>query len=209
MSNLNKLFFTFEGIEGSGKSTIINIVYNEFLKRGYDIFLTREPGGNNLIFAEKIRKVILEDENITPLTELFLFEASRVEHLDKIIIPNLKQGKIVLCDRFADSTLVYQKSKGIDIRSIEFLNKIATNNFFPTKVFILDIEPEIALNRLKINKNREINKFDKENIFFHKKIRDEYLKLVKKNKEKYILINANQEKEKVSEDIIKILEKVF
>lgn len=209
MDKLNKKFFTFEGIEGSGKSTIINIVYNQLKKNKYDVFMTREPGGNNLIFAEKIRKIILEDENITPLTELFLFEAARIEHLDKVIIPNLKKNKIVICDRFADSTLVYQKLRGINIKNIEFLNRIATNNFFPSKVFIFDLEPEIALNRLKINKNREMNKFDKESLLFHKKIRNEYLKLVKKNKEKYILINANQEREKVAADIIKVLEKEF
>ena len=196
------LFITFEGGEGTGKSSAAKIIKAKLTQEGFDVFLTREPGGKGLPFAEDIRKIIMNHGNIDLVTELLLFEASRREHITKKIIPALKEGKLVISDRFEDSTVVYQGIvKGIDIDTIKSANKIATGNNSPSLVFIFDLDPEEGIARINIG-NRETNRFDEEGMNFHRKIREGYHTLAESDKNKYIIVDASKPIEEVAEFII-------
>ncbi len=198
----HKNFFTIEGVEGAGKSTISKLVKAKLESLDKEVFLTREPGGKGLAFAEDIREIIMKHGDIDSITELLLFNASRREHMVKKIIPNLKENKIVISDRFTDSTLVYQGIvKGISEDIIISANKIATQNIQPSLTFILDIDPKIGIERI-INNERNTNRFDNESLEFHNKIREGYKKLLNQNKERYILINSNQKKEVIVDEIV-------
>lgn len=162
-------FISFEGTEGSGKSTLIREVGLLLAELGYKSTQTREPGGNAL--AEKIRNVILES-SMNPWTELFLYEAARAEHLTQTILPALKRGEIVLCDRFTDSTLAYQGyARGLPWNQIKTLNRIATAGIRPRLTVFLDIDPELGLRRAK-----DPNRFEAEGVKFQQKVRKGFLK---------------------------------
>lgn len=199
--NLN-MFITFEGGEGAGKTTVAKVIKEKLSNENIDVFLTREPGGEGVPFAEAVRNVIMNHSDVDLITELLLFEASRREHIVKKILPALAKGSLVISDRFEDSTVVYQGfAKGIDIDIINSANKIARGTLTPSLVFIFDIDPIIGKNRIE-NGERDTNRFDNEGIEFHKKIREGYLKLVKDNPSKYILIDASNSIEYISNFII-------
>ena len=201
------IFIAFEGGEGVGKSTVAKMVEEKLISLNKKVFLTREPGGTELKFAEEIREIIMKHKDIDPITELLLFNAARREHLIKKIIPNLEKGKIVISDRFSDSTLVYQgKVKGVSIKTFTKANDISVGENAPTLVFIFDLDPKIGMERI-LQKNRKTNRFDTEGIEFHKKVREAYLKLYQSDMRKYILIDASRTPEETTEIIIeKILE---
>ncbi|BDU67355.1 MAG: thymidylate kinase [Candidatus Tyloplasma litorale] len=203
MKKLN-LFISFEGGEGTGKTTISKLVKEELEKRGEEVFLTREPGGNGLEFAEKIRELIMNHSDIDPITELLLFNASRREHILKKIKPELERGKIVISDRFEDSTIVYQGvAKGVDEKMIREINKITVQDFSPSLVFIFNLNPKFGLSRISDNEDRiEKNRFDEENFKFHKKIQKGYLNLKKTNKDKYIVVDALKPMNEITKFII-------
>jgi len=201
------IFITFEGGEGAGKSTVAKIVKKKLEKNGQPVFLTREPGGTNLKFSEDVRKIIMKHEDIDPITELLLFEAARREHITKKIIPNLKKGNLVISDRFADSTIVYQGIvKKIGEKIATCANDIAVGDNYPDLVFIFDIDPKIGFARIKNNK-RQTNRFDNEGLEFHKKIRESYLKISNKNKDKYKLLDATKKPEIIADEIVEIIKK--
>lgn len=203
MNNKLNLFVTFEGGEGSGKSSAAKLVKEKLINENIDVFLTREPGGKGVPFAEDIRKVIMDHDDIDLITELLLFEASRREHLVKKIVPALNDGKLVISDRFEDSTIVYQGIvKGVDIETIHNANKIARGDYSPSLVFVFDLDPIIGLERIS-NGNRGTNRFDNEGIEFHKKIRNGYLSLAKTDNKKYIIVDATKTLDEVSDFIIK------
>ncbi|MDE5651509.1 MAG: dTMP kinase, partial [Ureaplasma sp.] len=171
------LFISFEGCEGSGKSTIATLLYNEINKlinnkeiNYSEVIKTREPGGINNRLAEKLRQLVLSnDYEIPPLTEAFLFASARSAHIIQTIKPVLDNNGIVLCDRFVDSSIVYQqyvKKLGEDVVTI---NKIATNGLEPDIIFYLKIDPEIGLKRIS-SSNRETNRFDQQDISFHQEV---------------------------------------
>jgi len=194
-------FITFEGGEGAGKSTVVKLVEKLLVSKNFNVFLTREPGGTGLKFSEEIRRVIMEYDDIDPITELFLFNASRREHMSKKIIPSLNKGEIVISDRFSDSTYIYQCIvKGVDPKIFFQVNKIIVEDNDPSLVFIFDIDPEEGLKRIS-SKKRTTNRFDQEDINFHKKIREAYLELYKTNKSKYILIDASKSLEDITKEI--------
>jgi len=185
-------FISFEGGEGSGKSTQIKLLAKRLAKYG-EVITTREPGGT--IEAEIIRNLLVKGKKNkwSGIVETLLLYAARKDHIDKIIDPSLKKNKWVLCDRFKESTLVYQGyAKNVDIDLIKKLDKIITNNLTPGLTFILDIDPIIGLKRSKRKSNTE-TRYENMSLGFHNKIRKAFRTLAKSNKKKFTLINANQD----------------
>ena len=185
-------FISFEGGEGSGKSTQIKLLAKRLTKYG-EVITTREPGGT--IEAEIIRNLLVKGKKNkwSGVVETLLLYAARKDHIDKIIDPSLKKNKWVLCDRFKESTLVYQGyAKNVDIDLIKKLDKIITNNLTPGLTFILDIDPIIGLKRSKRKSNTE-TRYENMSLGFHKKIRKAFRTVAKSNKKKFILINADQD----------------
>lgn len=206
------IFITFEGGEGSGKSSALKTVNARLQKEGYQTLVTREPGGTPI--SEEIRNVILDKKNteMDPRTEALLYAASRRQHLVEKVWPALKEGKIVLCDRYLDSSLAYQGgARGLGVESILQVNSYATEGTFPDLTLLFDIEPEKGLARIAKNAGREVNRLDLEKLQFHHQVRDAFLSLAKKYKDRYIIIDASQNEEQVAEAtyeaIIKVLKK--
>ena len=185
-------FISFEGGEGSGKSTQIKLLAKRLAKYG-NVITTREPGGT--IEAEIIRNLLVKGKKNkwSGVVETLLLYAARKDHIDKVIAPSLKKNKWVLCDRFKESTLVYQGyGKNVDINLIKKLDKIISNNLTPGLTFILDIDPIIGLKRSKRKSNTE-TRYENMSLGFHNKIRKAFKDIAKLNKKKFILINANQD----------------
>jgi dTMP kinase len=193
------IFITFEGGEGSGKSFQTKALYRKLVQSGVPVLLTREPGGTEA--CEKISHLLkqLKDIDMTPLTELLLFNASRAQLIADIIRPNLKEGKIVICDRYTDSTVVYQGyGRGLDLEMVKTINDIATHGLKPDLTILLDIAPEAGFNRIR---NREKDRFELENIAFHRRIREGYLKLVQEEPERWLVVDATLSKERIKKII--------
>ena len=200
------LFVTFEGGEGSGKSTVLKQVNEILLSEGHSTLLTREPGGTPI--SEQIRNVILDKANTSmdPRTEALLYAASRRQHLVEKIWPALKEGKIVLCDRFLDSSLAYQGgARGLGMDEILEVNRYATEGQFPDITLFFDLDPSIGLQRIAANAGREVNRLDLERMTFHKKVRASFQKLASLYPERYVTIDASQPLEKVVEDSLKAI----
>ena len=195
------LFVTFEGPEGSGKTTIANLLTDYLEKEGYEVVHTREPGGN--VIAEQIRNIILDKKNtaMDPRTEALLFAASRRQHLVEKVIPALKEGKIVICYRFIDSSLAYQgKGRNLGIDNIYNINLFATDGLLPDLTLLFDIEVEKGLERVFKDKDREVNRLDVAKVEFHKQVRDGYLEVAKKYPERIKIIDASKSVEEVFND---------
>lgn len=195
------LFVTFEGGEGSGKSTAIKSLVEKLKQEGFDILLTREPGGTPI--SEQIREVILnkENTNMDPVTEAYLYAASRRQHVIEKVRPALKEGKLVLCDRFLDSSLAYQGgARGLGFDMILDINKHAIDGLFPDVTIFFDLKPEIGLARINANSGREINRLDVEKMEFHLKVREAFLSLAKIYPERYAIIDASKSPEEVVEE---------
>ena len=203
---LNNRFITFEGGEGSGKSTQIKILRNN-LSKNQKVIITREPGGTKE--AELIRKLLVKGKSSkwSGVTEVLLNFTARKDHVDKIIVPNLKKGKWVLCDRFTDSTIVYQ-GYGRDINEslIKNLNKFLINNLNPKLTFLLDIDPKVGLRRSKKRINNEL-RYENMPLSYHKKIRKAYLDIASKNKNRIKIIDASLDKDVISEIIWSFIQK--
>ena len=185
-------FISFEGGEGSGKSTQIKLLAKKLAKYG-DVITTREPGGT--IEAEIIRNLLVKGEKNkwSGVVETLLLYAARKDHIDKVIVPNLNNNKWVLCDRFKESTIVYQGyGKNVDIKLIKKLDKLITDNLTPSLTFILDIDPKIGLKR-SIRKANTETRYEKMSLSFHNKIRKAFKKIADTNKKNFKLINANQD----------------
>lgn len=195
------LFITMEGPEGAGKTTILQLLGESLESLGYDVLLTREPGGISI--SEQIREVILNKENteMDGRTEALLYAAARRQHLVEIVIPALERGKIVLCDRFIDSSLAYQGyARALGMDEVYAINQFAIGGVMPDITFFFDIDPVEGLKRIKKNDNREVNRLDLEELTFHEKVREGYLKVIDKWKERFIVIDASRELEEVMED---------
>lgn len=198
-------FITFEGIEGSGKSTQIKLLAS-YLKKNFSkkIFLTREPGGTKI--SEKIRSLVINDLNdkSNPLTELFLLFAARAEHFD-LIKKKLKQNYIVLCDRYIDSTVAYQHYTGsISLKDINYLQLLLDNNQKPNLTVLLDLDPKIGKQRI-IKRNKKLDRFDKESVKKMDLIRRAFLKIHRLNKKRIVLVSNNLSKNQVRNNIRKIV----
>ena len=193
------MFITLEGPEGSGKTTAVEAAVKKLEEMGYQIVRTREPGGTPI--AEQIRNVILDKGNtaMDPRTEALLYAASRRQHLVEKVWPALKEGKIVICDRYLDSSLAYQGgARGLGVENILNVNLFATENTWPDLTLLFDIKPEVGLARISANADREVNRLDLEKLDFHNKVRDTFLALAKRYPERFVIIDAGQSREEVA-----------
>ena len=200
------MFITVEGPEGSGKSSVCRRIYDKLLELGYDVILTREPGGTPI--SEAIREVILNKENTSMdgRTEALLYAASRRQHLIEKVWPALKEGKIVLCDRYLDSSLAYQGgARGLGVDEILAVNMFATDGTFPDLTLLFDIEPELGLARIAKNQNREVNRLDLEKIDFHNNVRNTFLSLSKRYPQRYEVIDASLTYDEVFENALNVV----
>ncbi len=200
------MFITFEGIDGSGKTTQLQMLSEYLKEKGYDVMVLREPGGITL--SENIREMLLNSkENIHPITELLLFESSRSHLVHNVINPALESGKVIICDRFYDSTTAYQGyGRGIELKLIHQFNKIATLGIIPDITFYLDVDLETA----KIRSERRIyDRIEKSGNEFYSKVVDGFRELAKKNSSRIKLIEANGEIEDTQMKIRKIVNTKF
>lgn len=187
------MFITFEGPEGSGKTSVAKKIAELLKKNGYQVVLTREPGGTPI--AEQIRDIILDKKNtaLDARAEALLYAASRRQHLIEKVWPALKENKIVICDRFLDSSLAYQGvGRELGVNEVLNINLFATENTYPNLTLLFDLTPEQGLARIEKNKKREVNRLDLENITFHTKVRNAFLELSKKYFERYVIIDASK-----------------
>ena len=197
------IFITIEGPDGAGKTSVIKKLIPMLVKTvQQEIVATREPGGSRI--AEEIRELILNPENIEMdiRTEALLYAAGRRQHLVEKIIPALETGKVVICDRFVDSSLAYQGvARGIGISEVAEINQFATDNLSPDLTLYLDIEAHLGLERINQNKDkRQFDRLDQETLQFHEKVRSSYLAIAKEQSERIVQIDASQELEKVVAD---------
>lgn len=194
-------FITFEGGEGSGKTTIIKKLMEKLNEKGINAVVSREPGGSQI--SEQIRNVILniENKNMDYMTEALLYAASRCQHLKEIVWPNIEKGNLVVCDRYLDSSLVYQGcARGLGIEKVYDINMNATNGFLPDLTIYLDVTPEVGLMRIQSN-NRDVNRLDLEKMTFHEEVRKGYLKIADMFPERIVKIDATRSVEEVYRDV--------
>ena len=199
-------FVTFEGIEGSGKSYQCRKLYNELRKKNLSVILTREPGGTKS--AEKIRKVILEDyfasdskEKFSKYTDTLLYLAARNEHVQNIIRPAISKKKIVICDRFIDSTLAYQVyGKGVSKNLVDSIHKFILGNIKPDLTFVLKVNISKALQRLK--KRKKKNRYDKFSKNFYIRVQNAFIKIARKNAKRYCIVDNSEDSTKTESVIL-------
>ncbi len=205
------MFISVCGVEGAGKTTQLRYIADFLKSTGRKFVLTREPGGTEI--GMKIRRILLDPDNraLNPKAELFLYAADRVQHLEQIILPALKEGKIVVSDRFADSTTVYQGyARGIDLQLVEKINELVLNGLKPDLTILLDISPAIGLarvrNQLEFGERvEEESRFEREELIFHEKIRQGFLTIAQKEKDRFRIVDASRSPDLVKKDIIRIL----
>jgi len=201
---------TAEGPEGSGKSFQVKEISKYLTSRGVDHVLTREPGGVKI--AEDIRKVLLNTENtaMDGRTEALLYAAARRQHLVEKIIPALNQGKVVVIDRFLDSSLSYQGyARGIGIEEVLKINLFALGEHTPDLTLLFDLPPEIGLKRIHANSSREVNRLDLETLCFHNKVREGYLKLKEMFPERIEIVDAEKTEEEVTKQALQIVKQIL
>jgi len=186
------MLITFEGIEGSGKSTQIALLYNYLKDKGFEVIKTREPGGTE--FGENLRNVFLHNNvHVFPLAELFVLMAMRAQLVEELIMPALQDGKIVLCDRFTDASYAYQGyGRGIDLGIIENLNRLVTKGIRPNLTVILDCSVSEGFRR-KIANGFSMDRFEKEEAAFHRKIKRSYLKLSKEDPKRFFVVDGKKQ----------------
>lgn len=206
MSMLIGKFITFEGPEGAGKTTILELLMKDLQQSGIEAVFTREPGGIHI--AEKIREVILNKEHteMDARTEALLYAAARRQHLVEKVIPAIKNGEIVFCDRFIDSSLAYQgHARGLGIDEVLSINEFAINGFMPDLTFYFSIEPERGLERIASSSEREKNRLDLEGLSFHKKVQEGYEKVINRFQERIVIIDADKPMIEVLDDVKNVL----
>ncbi len=183
------MLITFEGIEGSGKSTQIELLHGYLKGKGHEVIKTREPGGTAL--GEALRKVLLQkDLHVLPLSEVLVFMAVRAQHIEEVIMPALAAGKIVLCDRFTDASYAYQGyGRGVDLGIIGTFNRLVTKGVTPNLTILLDCDVTMGLDRKQIN-NPQSDRFEEEEASFHEEIRKGYLKLAEEDAKRFFVVNA-------------------
>jgi len=193
------LFITFEGGEGSGKSVQARTLYIRLSRLAIPAFLTHEPGGTPL--GKKLGRWLkwAQNTDISPLTELLLFNASRAQLIDKVIHPNLEKGKVVICDRYADSTTAYQSyGRGLDLAMVKAVNNAATQGLKPNLTVLLDISVEEGLARKRAKKP---DRFEQEAIAFHHRVREGYLKMASDDPQRWLVVDASQSKAEIAQII--------
>ncbi len=199
------LFITFEGADGCGKSTQMNLLARYLKDNGHEVVLTREPGAKGL--GEKVREILLNyDGEVSDRCESFLFLADRAQNIDIIINPAVEEGKIVLCDRHIDSTVAYQgRGRGLDIERIKMLNDLAVNGRKPDLTFVFDIDVETSMKRVGKDKDR----MESAGIEFQNRVRKGYLELAKQEPERIKVIDASKSIEEIHLSVVKLINSVL
>ena len=196
MNNLGK-FITLEGVDGAGKTTHVEFIKKYLSDLGVNFVMTREPGGT--LLGEQLREILLHDE-MSPETETLLMFAARNEHIEKVIRPNLTEGKVVISDRFTDATYAYQSGgKGVKEKKIDILKEWVQASLQPDLTFLFDLSVDISIERL--NKTREMDKFEREEKSFHENIRQKYLLLAKASPERFCILNSEKSIEEIQNQI--------
>jgi len=208
------LFITFEGVEGSGKTTQILRLKRYLTRKGIPCKVTREPGGCPI--GEKVRKILLtpDHHDMTPMSELLLYEAARAQHVKEVIMPLLKKGVVVLCDRFSDASIAYQGyGRKLDLRLVDSLNHFASQGIKPNITFLLDCPSDVglkrALRRNRVLKQEKEGRFEREKIQFHHRVRRGYLSIAKKEPDRMKVIDTRQGEEKVFQKIRRIVDELI
>ncbi len=202
------IFISIEGMDGSGKSTQIKYMKDFFEARGHSVLHTREPGGTAI--GEKIRELVLNNDyqEMSDITEALLYAASRAQHVKEVIRPALNEGKIVLCDRYVDSSMVYQGSgRGLGYEAIKSINDFATSCLTPDLTILFDIEPQMSLQRINIGE--EGDRLERETLDFHVKAHSAYMELANMYAERIKVIKANRVIEEIRGDVEQLLEKLL
>jgi dTMP kinase len=205
------MFISVCGVEGAGKTTQLRHISGFLKSTGRNFVMTREPGGTEI--GIKIRRILLDPDNrdLTPKAELFLYAADRIQHIEQIILPALKEGKIVVTDRFVDSTTVYQGyARGIDLDLVEKINELVLNGLKPDLTLLLDISPAVGLARVRdqfqLGERAESeSRFEREELVFHEKIRKGFLTLAQKETNRFRIIDADRDPDMVKQDVIRVL----
>lgn len=206
MSLKKGVFITFEGGEGAGKSTLIEEVARQLAQEGHSILKTREPGGTPM--GEQIRKILLQGETMTPQAELCLFLAARAEHIDRVIGPALEEHKIVLCDRFNDSSVVYQgAARGLGMEKVTQFCSFISQGLTPDLTLYLDVPPQLGLARAKARQGHD--RIEAETIVFHDRIRQAYLQIHKAQHNRFHLIDAQESIPQVYEHAMRLIHQVL
>jgi dTMP kinase len=205
------MFITFEGIEGCGKSTQINLLAAQLQQQGRQVLLTREPGGCPI--ADQIRGLLLDADNhaMVPMTELMLYAAARSQHLAEVVQPSLAAGTLVLCDRFSDATRAYQAfGRGIDRQIMESLNDLACNGLTPDLTLLLDCPVEVGLararQRIAGSNGPKEERFELESLHFHQRVRNGYLQLAAEEPDRFAVINAAAPQDQVATTILQAVQ---
>lgn len=212
--NILSLFITFEGVEGSGKTTQIQRLKKYLAKKGFPCKATREPGGSPI--GEKIRKILLNPDHreMVPMSELLLYEAARAQHIKEVIEPLLKKGVAVICDRFSDATIAYQSyGRRIDQGLVEILNRLSSQGIQPNVTFLLDCPSDLGLKRA-LQRNRKLkrkkeDRFEREKVQFHHRVRRGYLSIAKKEPHRLKVIDTRLGEEKVFERVREIVDELI
>lgn len=206
------MFITLEGMEGCGKSTQCALLVEHFTRLGFDVLRTLEPGGS--VLGKELRRILLDPANsdLSPVSELFLYLADRAQHVGTVIRPALAQDRVVICDRFADSTVVYQGyGRGLEPSLLRQLNDTAVQGFWPDATVLLDLAPEQGLRRaltrnMRENKARTEGRFEAESLAFHTRVREGYLTWAALNRERFLVVDADRTPEQVFAAILRGLE---
>ncbi|AMD92564.1 dTMP kinase [Desulfomicrobium orale] len=197
------MFITLEGMEGCGKSTQCALLVEHFTRLGFDVLRTLEPGGS--VLGKELRRILLDPANsdLSPVSELFLYLADRAQHVGTVIRPALAQDRVVICDRFADSTVVYQGyGRGLEPSLLRQLNDTAVQGLWPDATVLLDLAPEQGLRRaltrnMRENKARTEGRFEAESLAFHTRVREGYLTWAALNRERFLVVDADRTPEQV------------
>lgn len=206
------MFLTFEGMEGCGKSTQCKKLIEHYVRLGHDVLHTLEPGGSPL--GRELRRILLDPKNtnLSATSELFLYLADRAQHVAAVIRPAMENGRTVICDRFADSTVVYQGyGRGLDPALLRQLNDVAVQGLWPDVTILLDVEPEVGLKRalarnMRDNKATTEGRFEAESLAFHTRIREGYLTWAALHRSRFLVVDAGRNEEAVFDSILRGLE---
>jgi len=217
---MSGLFITFEGCEGSGKSTHAEKIYQCLIKKGFPVLLTHEPGGTKI--SDKIRELLLTNDdskilnNLVPNAELMLYLASRSQHVEELIIPSLKKGKIILCDRFSDATVAYQGyGRGLDIEMLKTMNSFISYNIKPDYTILLDIDAKLGIDRSRrmdktYASSGELDRMESQGLRFHRHVRQGYLEIAKDDPDRIHVFdsskNIKETYDQIEEFLLKIIE---
>jgi dTMP kinase len=214
---MSGLFITLEGIDGSGKSTQFEMLVRALAARGHEAVVTREPGGTKL--GRRMREVLLDHEsgNLTPVAELFLMAADRAQDVNEVIRPSLERGRLVIADRYADSTVAFQGyGRALDLEVIKEVNRLATGGLKPHLTLLFDLDPNLAKSRLDARTGNAIggsepgvNRFDEERLDFHTRVREGYLKLAAAEPDRFKVIDASQSVEGMHEQVLSLVLKLL